>query len=92
MLSNLFKILIFNYSVSILNSSSSPNSSSISNFKSTRKSSSISFISTFLVICPIGQITKNVDIKDIDDDFLVDLKLEMDDEFGDDEEFKIETE
>lgn len=40
----------------------------------------------------VGQITKNVDIKDIDDDFLVDLKLEMDDEFGDDEEFKIETE
>ncbi len=39
----------------------------------------------------LDTITK-VDIKDIDDDFLVDLKLEMDDEFGDDEEFKIETE
>lgn len=40
----------------------------------------------------IGQITKNVDIKSIDDNFLIDLKLEMDEEFGDEEEFEIETE
>jgi arginyl-tRNA synthetase len=40
----------------------------------------------------IGQITKNVEIKKIDEDFLIDLKIEMDDEFGDEEEFKIETE
>lgn len=40
----------------------------------------------------IGQITKNVEIKKIDEEFLVDLKIEMDDEFGDEEEFKIETE
>jgi hypothetical protein len=40
----------------------------------------------------IGQITKNVEIKKIDEEFLVDLKIEMDDEFGDEEEFEIETE
>ena len=40
----------------------------------------------------IGQITKNVEIKKIDEDFLIDLKIEMDDEFGDEEEFEIETE
>ena len=40
----------------------------------------------------IGQITKNVEIKKIDEDFLVDLKIELDDEFSDDEEFEIETE
>jgi arginyl-tRNA synthetase len=40
----------------------------------------------------IGQITKNVEIKKIDEEFLIDLKIEMDDEFGDEEEFKIETE
>jgi hypothetical protein len=40
----------------------------------------------------IGQITKNIEIKKIDEEFLVDLKIEMDDEFGDEEEFKIETE
>jgi hypothetical protein len=40
----------------------------------------------------IGQITKNVEIKKIDEDFLVDLKIEIDEEFGDDEEFEIETE
>jgi hypothetical protein len=40
----------------------------------------------------IGQITKNVEIKKIDEDFLIDLKIEMDDKFGDDEEFEIETE
>jgi hypothetical protein len=40
----------------------------------------------------IGQITKNIEIKKIDEEFLVDLKIEMDDEFGDEEEFEIETE
>ena len=40
----------------------------------------------------VGQITKNVDIKKIDEDFLIDLKIEIDDKFGDEEEFKIETE
>jgi hypothetical protein len=40
----------------------------------------------------IGQITKNVKIKDIDEEFLVDLKIEMDDQFGEEEEFEIETE
>jgi arginyl-tRNA synthetase len=40
----------------------------------------------------IGQITKNVEIKKIDEEFLIDLKIELDDEFGDEEEFKIETE
>lgn len=40
----------------------------------------------------VGQITKNVEIKKIDEDFLIDLKIEIDDKFGDEEEFKIETE
>lgn len=42
----------------------------------------------------IGQLTKNVNMKDIDEDFLVNLKIELDEMFGDDdqEEFKIETE
>lgn len=39
----------------------------------------------------IGQITKNVEIKKIDEDFLIGLKIDMDDKFGDDEEFEIET-
>jgi len=41
----------------------------------------------------IGQISKNAKIKDIDEDFLVDLKIELDDSFSDeDEELEIETE
>ena len=40
----------------------------------------------------IGQITKNVDMKKIDEEFLIDLKIEIDDKFGDEEEFEIETE
>lgn len=41
----------------------------------------------------IGEISKNIEIKDINEDFLVSLKLEIDDEFGDEEEeFEIETE
>jgi hypothetical protein len=41
----------------------------------------------------IGQISKNVEVKDIDEDFLIDLKIEIDEEFGDEseEEFEIET-
>ena len=39
----------------------------------------------------VGQITKNVEIKKIDEDFLIDLKIEIDDKFGDEEEFEIET-
>jgi hypothetical protein len=41
----------------------------------------------------IGQMTKNVKIKDIDEGFLVDLKIELDETFGDDDEkLEIETE
>lgn len=41
----------------------------------------------------IGQITKNVNIKDINEEFLIDLKIELDDKFGEEgEEFSIETE
>lgn len=39
----------------------------------------------------IGQTTKNINIKDIDEDFLIDLKIEIDEKFGNEEEFKIET-
>jgi hypothetical protein len=40
----------------------------------------------------IGQISKNIDIKDIDEEFLIDLKIELDDKFGgDNDEFEIET-
>jgi hypothetical protein len=40
----------------------------------------------------IGQISKNIKIKDINEELIIDLKIELDDKFGDDEEFKIETE
>jgi hypothetical protein len=41
----------------------------------------------------IGQITKNVKVKDIDEEFLIDLKIELDEKFGDEEEgLEIETE
>jgi hypothetical protein len=39
----------------------------------------------------IGQIDKNINIEDIDEDFLIELKIEIDDEYGDSEEFEIET-
>ena len=39
----------------------------------------------------IGQISKNIDIKDIDEEFLIDLKIELDDKFGDSDDFEIET-
>lgn len=40
----------------------------------------------------IGQITKNTDPNQIDEEFIINLKIELDEEFGDEEEFKIETE
>ena len=41
----------------------------------------------------VGQMTKNAKIKDIDENFLVDLKIELDEKFGDDDEkLEIETE
>jgi hypothetical protein len=39
----------------------------------------------------IGEISKNVKVKDIDEEFIIDLKIELDDTFGDEEEFEIET-
>lgn len=40
----------------------------------------------------IGQVgPREVKIKDINEEFLVDLKIEIDDEFGEEEEFEIET-
>ena len=41
----------------------------------------------------MGQISKNTEIKKISEDLIIDLKLELDETFDDnDEEFKIETE
>lgn len=41
----------------------------------------------------LGKIVKNVDIKDIDEDMLVELKMDIDKEYGEEEEeFEIETE
>ena len=40
----------------------------------------------------IGQISKNVEIKKISEDFIIELKIELDETFGgDEEEFEIET-
>ena len=39
----------------------------------------------------LGEINKTVKIEDIDEEFLINLKLELDEEYGDDEEFEIET-
>jgi hypothetical protein len=39
----------------------------------------------------IGQIDKNVKIKNIDESFLIDLKIELDDEYDENEDFEIET-
>jgi hypothetical protein len=47
-------------------------------------------IETFEVI---GQMTKNIKTKDIDEEFLIELKIELDEKFGDeDEKLEIETE
>jgi hypothetical protein len=41
----------------------------------------------------IGQISKNAEIANIDEDFIVELKIELDEEFGDEsEKIEIETE
>lgn len=40
----------------------------------------------------VGQITKNAEIDNIDEDFLINLKIDVDEKFGDTEEFEIETE
>ena len=41
----------------------------------------------------IGQITKTVKLKDINEEMLINLKIELDDEYGgEDEEFSLETE
>lgn len=41
----------------------------------------------------VGQLTKNAEAKEIDEDYLVDLKIELDDMFGEEEEgLGIETE
>jgi hypothetical protein len=41
----------------------------------------------------IGQLSKNVEVKKVDEEFIINLKIELDEMFGDeDEEFKIETE
>ncbi len=39
----------------------------------------------------IGQITRNTDPNKIDEEFIINLKIELDDQFGEDEEFEIET-
>ncbi len=46
-------------------------------------------ISTFEII---GQISKNVNPSKIDEEYIINLKIELDDKFGEEEEFKIETE
>ena len=47
-------------------------------------------INTFEII---GQLDKNVDVKSLDEEYLINLKIELDDVFGDEEEkFEIETE
>lgn len=41
----------------------------------------------------LGQVDKNVKVKDIDEDFIIDLKIEIDEKFDESEdEFEIETE
>lgn len=40
----------------------------------------------------VGELSKNIKVKDINEEELIDLKLELDDKFGDKEEFEIETE
>lgn len=40
----------------------------------------------------IGEISKNVKISKIDEEFLINLKIELDDDFNEEEEFEIETE
>ena len=44
-------------------------------------------INTFEVI---GQVDKNVEVKGLDEEYLINLKIELDDMFGDKDEFEIE--
>lgn len=39
----------------------------------------------------IGQITRNTDPNKINEEFIINLKIELDDQFGEEEEFEIET-
>ncbi len=45
-------------------------------------------INTFEVV---GQLDKNAEVKGLDEEYLINLKIELDDMFGDDEDFEIET-
>lgn len=40
----------------------------------------------------IGQLTKNIELDRVDEDFLIELKIEIDDTFDDKDELEIETE
>jgi len=41
----------------------------------------------------VGQISKNIEIKDVDENLIIELKIQLDEEFGgDDEKLEIETE
>lgn len=46
-------------------------------------------INTFEII---GQLDKNTEVKGLDEEFLIQLKIELDDMFDDDEKLEIETE
>ena len=45
-------------------------------------------INTFEVV---GQLDKNVEVKGLDEEYLINIKIELDDMFGEEEDFKIET-
>ena len=45
-------------------------------------------IDTFEIV---GQVDKNVEVKGLDEEYLINLKIELDDMFGDEDDFKIET-
>lgn len=46
-------------------------------------------INTFEIL---GQLDKNVEVKGLDEEYLINLKIELDDMFGDEEKLEIETE
>ena len=46
-------------------------------------------INTFEVL---GQLDKNVEVKGLDEEYLINLKIELDDMFGEEEKLEIETE
>lgn len=39
----------------------------------------------------VGQVDKNLKVNDFDEEYLINLKIEIDDDFGDDDGFEIET-